>query len=439
MGPVILVEHVGKRFRRYHKERPATIQELVAKGIRRSTHVEYFWGVRDVSFQVTAGKTVGIVGSNGSGKSTLLRLIGGVGRPDTGRIDVRGRVGALLDLGAGFHPDLTGRENALLAGILNGLTRRELLAQFDSIVSFAEIEKAIDSPVRTYSSGMQMRLAFSVAVHTRPDVLLIDEVLAVGDAKFQRKCLERILHFKETGCSILLVSHVARVVDELCDEAVWLNRGDLMVHGPTADVMAQYTAHLTEDRGDTPPTPSNDAPPEEPADAPAQPPIIVQSPGGTRVRVDAERFGSMELAITSARVLDVHGQAITEVHPGQPVTIALEYVANTPLVAPIFGVTILRADGTVMCAFGSQSVTAVREISGAGRIAVHIDRLDLNSGPYMVGTVCYAQDWAYVLDLQPSLCSFVVPAGGPKYALLDVPHHWEIADAPAPTTQDVDR
>lgn len=238
----VVVSHVGKSFRRYAPDRPGTIQEAVAKGLRRMRHVERFWGLKDVSFHVARGTTLGIVGANGSGKSTLLRLIGGVGQPDTGRIDVRGRLGALLELGAGFHPDLTGRENAILAGILNGLTRAQVLSRMDEIVSFAEIEEALDNPIRTYSSGMQMRLAFSVAVHTEPEVLLIDEVLSVGDIAFQRKCLDRISQFKAAGCTILVVSHVNSAIEELCDQAIWLNHGRLMAHGESIEVVRQYTA-----------------------------------------------------------------------------------------------------------------------------------------------------------------------------------------------------
>ena len=245
MVDMVVVDRVGKTFRRYHPDRPGTIQEAVAKGLRRMRHVDRFWGLKDVSFTVGAGRTVGIVGANGSGKSTLLRLIGGVGRPDRGTIAVHGRIGALLDLGAGFHPDLTGRENAVLAGILNGLTRKQVLARLDAIVSFAEVEEALDNPIRTYSSGMMMRLAFSVAVHTEPEVLLIDEVLSVGDASFQRKCLDRIDQFKASGCSILLVSHGGNTIQELCDDAVWLDHGTLMAQGPSADVVHRYHEHLS--------------------------------------------------------------------------------------------------------------------------------------------------------------------------------------------------
>ncbi len=243
MIPPIRVTGVGKTFRRYHQDRPGTIQEAIARGaggFSRAFAIDRFWALKDVSFTVQPGRTVGIVGANGSGKSTLLRLIGGVGRPDAGSIEVRGRLGALLDLAAGFHPDLSGRENAVLAGILNGLTRKQVLERMEEIVAFAEIEEAIESPVRTYSTGMQMRLAFSVAVHTEPSILLIDEVLAVGDISFQQKCLARIQRFREAGCAILLVSHVGSKIEEMCDDAVWLDHGVLKAQGPARDVVRQY-------------------------------------------------------------------------------------------------------------------------------------------------------------------------------------------------------
>jgi lipopolysaccharide transport system ATP-binding protein len=241
MDSAVVVTKVGKTYRRYHPDRPGTIQEAVARGLRRLRHVERFWGLRDVTFTVSPGKAVGIIGANGSGKSTLLRLIGGVGRPDEGKIEVAGRVGALLDLGAGFHPDLTGWENAILAGIISGLTRKEVFARLDAIVAFAEVGDAMENPIRTFSSGMQMRLAFAVAVHTVPEVLLMDEVLSVGDVAFQSKCLDRIAEIRATGCSILLVSHEGSTIQDFCDEAIWLHEGTLMASGPAKDIVRRYT------------------------------------------------------------------------------------------------------------------------------------------------------------------------------------------------------
>ena len=244
MPAMIELSHVSKSFQRYHPDRPGTIQEAVAKGLRRLHSVERFWGLHDITVSIQAGRTTGIVGANGSGKSTLLRLIGGVGRPDIGTIVVNGRLGALLDLAAGFHPDLTGRENAILGGILNGLTRRQVLERLDSIVAFAEIEDAFDNPIRTYSSGMQLRLGFALAVHTEPDILLIDEVLAVGDEAFQRKCLDRISQFKKAGCSILIVSHDVHTIASFCDDAIWLDHGRLVTLDRAPDVVHHYLAKL---------------------------------------------------------------------------------------------------------------------------------------------------------------------------------------------------
>ena len=212
------------------------------QGLRGLRPVERFWALRDVSFSVAPGKMVVIMGANGAGKSTLLRLIGGIGRPDEGQIHVHGRIGALLDLGAGFHPDLTGRENVYINGVISGLSRREVSRAFDSIVHFAELEDFIDSPLRVYSTGMQMRLAFAIAAHIEPEVLLIDEVLAVGDISFQQKCIQRIERFKSQGCTILLVSHDPTLIIDLCDEAIWLRAGNLVSHGEVALVTDQYVS-----------------------------------------------------------------------------------------------------------------------------------------------------------------------------------------------------
>jgi lipopolysaccharide transport system ATP-binding protein len=244
MRPAIQVEHVSKSFRRYRPDRPFMLQEVLARGVRGLRATEQFWALSDVSFSVARGRAAGIIGTNGSGKSTLLRLVGGIGRPDSGRIAVAGRIGALLDLGSGFHPDLSGRENVIVGGVLAGLTRQEVLKRFDQIVEFSGVEAFIDNPMRTYSSGMHMRLAFSTAVHTKPDVLVIDEVLAVGDAAFQAKCLAKIAQFKAEGCSILLVSHGLAIVKRLCDEVLWMNGGRLMAQGPVPDVVKQYQAHV---------------------------------------------------------------------------------------------------------------------------------------------------------------------------------------------------
>jgi lipopolysaccharide transport system ATP-binding protein len=216
-----------------------TFQEVVLRGFRRRRQ-GHFWALADISFKVTPGRMVGIMGFNGAGKSTLLRLVAGVGRPTAGRIEIKGRLGALLELGVGFNQELTGRENIRISGVCQGLTRREVRQRFDDIVAFAELEEFLDYPLRTYSSGMRLRLAFAVSSHIDPEVLLVDEVLAVGDLAFQKKCQERMKRFKENGCTGLIVSHSPQAIRRLCDDAIWLDHGRVVAYGPVKEVVGQY-------------------------------------------------------------------------------------------------------------------------------------------------------------------------------------------------------
>jgi len=240
MDYAVVVKGLSKQFYRYHADRPWTLHETLVKGLRCLQPAERFWALDDVTFSIAPGRAVGVIGSNGSGKSTLLRLIGGVGRADKGYVTVSQRISGLLDLGTGFHPELTGRENVFVNGVISGLSRREVAKQFDEIVAFAELESFIDNPIRTYSTGMQMRLGFAIAVHAKPELLLIDEILSVGDHSFQRKCLERIKQFKNEGCTILIVSHDTGQIGEFCDEAIWLKSGRLIVHDRPDVVVDQY-------------------------------------------------------------------------------------------------------------------------------------------------------------------------------------------------------
>ena len=240
MRDVIIVENLGKRYSRRNSHRPRTIHEALTCGLRGLRSKEQFWALRELSFRVRRGSMLGVIGRNGAGKSTLLRMLGAIEIPDEGSIKTSGRVGALLTLGAGFHPDLTGRENVIVSGVVHGLTRSEVQKRFDAIVEFSEIKNFIDDPVRIYSSGMQMRLRFAVAIHMEPEVLLIDEVLSVGDASFERKCRDRIDRFRAAGCTVVLISHGLDQVREMCDEAIWLDAGRLEGHGPPNLVIEQY-------------------------------------------------------------------------------------------------------------------------------------------------------------------------------------------------------
>jgi lipopolysaccharide transport system ATP-binding protein len=240
MRDAIVVEGLGKRYFRRNPHRPRTIHEALSRGFRSLGSSESFWGLRDLSFRAERGRMLGVIGRNGAGKSTLLRLLAGVDVPDEGTVWTAGRVGALLTLGAGFHQDLTGRENVFVSGVVHGLTRAEVRRRFDSIVAFAEVEDFIDSPLRIYSSGMAMRLRFAVAIHMEPEILLIDEVLSVGDQAFSRKCLDRINQFKANGCTIVLITHGLDDVRTMCDEAIWLDGGRLMDQGEPKSVIEKY-------------------------------------------------------------------------------------------------------------------------------------------------------------------------------------------------------
>ena len=242
--PAIRVENVTQRFR-VIQERPDTVRELFAKLFRRQSSYHDFEAVRNVSFEVPAGQMLGIIGRNGSGKSTLLKLIAGVYRPTKGVVHVSGKIAPLIELGAGFHHELTGRENIVLNGLLMGYSKREMLERQQRIIDFADIGEFIDSPVKQYSSGMYMRLAFAVATEVDPQILLVDEILAVGDAGFKEKCFARIRNFRESGKTILLVTHVMSDVQEHCERVLLLDQGSVVMDGRPEDTIAMYKGLVT--------------------------------------------------------------------------------------------------------------------------------------------------------------------------------------------------
>lgn len=240
MTASITIHGVSKRFMLHH-QRSRSFQEALVNWIhRRGPSVEQFWALQDVSFDIQAGDSFGLLGPNGSGKSTLLKIMTRVLEPDAGQVEVKGTVSALIELGAGFHPDLSGRENIFLLASILGISKRDMERRFDDIVGFAELERFIDEPVKHYSSGMYMRLGFSVAIHVDPDILIIDEVLAVGDAHFQEKCIGVLDRFRQEGRTLLLVSHDLDLVQRFCDRAVYLNEGKVQGYGKTSAVVRQY-------------------------------------------------------------------------------------------------------------------------------------------------------------------------------------------------------
>jgi lipopolysaccharide transport system ATP-binding protein len=406
----IVVEDLGKQFRRRVGDRPKTLKETILRG-GRSTRLEPFWGLRQISFEIPRGHCVGVVGKNGAGKSTLLRLIGGVGKPDEGRVKVHGRIGALLDLGAGLTDDLTGRENVFVIGVIAGMLRAEIEARFDSIVRFAELEKFIDNPIRTYSTGMRMRLAFAVASHVEPDVLLVDEVLAVGDVSFQRRCLARIAEIKASGCTIFLVSHDASQIRAFCDEVIYLRQGRMVAHGPTDETLAQYENAAQGESASI----DGEAIPERPL------------AGGRSLQMNVNRHGSQEAEILSVRILDAQNRSSSSLVPGAALAIELEIRAKRPVAGTMASISIHASDGTIVFDTNTQiGGLELDELSDPTILRLQIERLDLVGGDYTLSAGLYAAEWEYCLDYHAEAYPLAIIGASSGKGFLDAPTKWTL-------------
>ncbi len=411
MPDPITVTRLGKKFRRYHSNRPSTLKEAVLSGLRGMEAPETFWALRDVSFSVPRGVMLGVVGRNGSGKSTLLRLAGGVGRADEGNVHVIGRIGSLLELGAGFNGDLTGRENAYISGVIAGLSRGEMAERFDAIVDFAGLSDSIDMPLRTYSTGMQMRLGFSVAVHTSPEVLLIDEFLSVGDARFQKKCLERIDKFREEGCAIMLVSHDLEQVRRLCDRVLWLRGEEPPMLGEVDTIASAYETDWA--------TGTERRTPKE---------LISQHPPAhTSLKINENRFGSFEAEIISFKLLDDNGREIVEMKSGGRICLALKFHAKQVISDPIFGITMTNPSGVKCCEMSVNArMMGVSIIDGEGELELVIERLDLAGGSYQISVWLFEEQWNYAYDHHHNVYPLEVRSSTKGDWILNPPHSWRL-------------
>jgi ABC-type polysaccharide/polyol phosphate transport system ATPase subunit len=318
----IVAERVERRFKVYPREARRLKDLVVARRRSRPTDIV---ALREISFRIEPGSAVGLVGRNGSGKTTLLRLISGIIKPTSGRVDVGGRIGSLLELGAGFHPDMSGRENVFLNGSIHGLKRSYVREQLDEIVAFAGLEEFIDLPVRTYSSGMYMRLGFAIAAHIDADLLLLDEVFAVGDEQFQRKCFGKIFEFKQRGGTIVFVSHDASAVERLCDRAILLRQGRVEFDGPTHESIVRYRQLLAGDR--------------DPAEREA----------------GLKEWGSGEARIAEVEVLGPDGKPRTQFLAGEPLVLRVRVAAERPLPPPRLSLELRDASGLLVAGSGQST------------------------------------------------------------------------------------
>jgi len=381
-------------------------------GNRSKSSEKSFEALHDVTFDIHSGATWGIIGRNGSGKSTLLKLMAGIYKPDSGSLTMNGRVSALIELGAGFHPDFSGRENIFINASILGMGKDEIRRKFDEIVAFAELEEFIDDPVRTYSSGMFMRLGFSVAIHADPDILLVDEVLAVGDSGFTFKCKDKIASFRKAGKTIVLVTHDLADVAELCDKAVWLEAGRVKVIDQPKRVIDDYLTSM--------------------AKLENQAMLKDGDKGAQEDSGSSKRWGSREASITQVAIKDGAGEERRVFHPEDPLFLSMEYVAEVPLKQPVFGIAIYKKDGT-LCYGTNTDIIGINlpMIDGHGRVAIDIDKIGLVDGSYTFSVAVHAKD-GHAYDYHDQMYEFHVRSGTAEVGICRLASKWTINGRKAP-------
>lgn len=455
MTPAIEVVNVSKIYRKYSGRHFATLKSaLLQRSLLRDLRPgDVFPALTDVSFTVPKGSTFGVVGRNGSGKSTALKLVAGITKPTAGTVTVDGRLSALIELGAGFHPEISGRENVFINGIMLGLTKREIQNRFDDIVDFAELRDFIDAPVKTYSSGMYMRLGFAVAINVDPDILLVDEVLAVGDEGFTHKCLDKFGEFRRRGKTILLVTHSLSLVEKFCDQAIWLHGGRALSQGDPKRVIDAYLAKVEEGEErllaettaravetavtDTMPPGMFEAT-DRRSSALRQPQGRPESSRGTagsgRTEAPADgfravegRWGSRDIEIVGVSLVDHEGQPSFVFHAGKPLSIKLSIRAAKPADDFVFGVGVFNAEG--VCCFGTNTdleTMASEQLSGDAEVTFAIDSLDLVEGTYKLDVAVHKRDGA-PYDYHRLLYTFRVKSRTHDVGIYRPRHEWRFS------------
>jgi lipopolysaccharide transport system ATP-binding protein len=406
----IALTNVSKSYRMWGRgSQFATLKSALLKrdlALTPETSVE---AVRDVSFAVDRGEAFGIIGRNGSGKSTLLKLISGILKPTTGSVRVNGRVAALIELGAGFHPEITGRENIYINGIMLGLSRREIEARFDQIVAFSGIPDFIDQPVKTYSSGMYVRLGFAVAVHVDPDVLLIDEVLAVGDEEFSAKCVAKIQEMKYRGVTLVFVTHQLDQVRNLCDRALWIDHGEPETIGDPVRVVDAYLQAVSSTQT-------------------AAPRVEAGQVKAEALREDAseeERWGSGEVILSRVALVDSRGDELVALGPGTPVAIELDVTVRVPQDDFVFGIGIYHADGA--CVYGTNTDLEglmPERIEAGGRVRFIMPALDLVAGTYRIDAAIHTRN-GRAFDYRRGAIRFVAGSRVHDIGVYRPKHQWK--------------
>jgi ABC-2 type transport system ATP-binding protein/lipopolysaccharide transport system ATP-binding protein len=377
----VSISEVGKRFKR-HTDRRGSLKELIVRG--RAKNEEDFWAVRDVSIDIPKGSVYGLIGHNGSGKSTLLKMIGGIYRPTTGSIVTDGRVAALIELGAGFHPDMSGRENIQLNGSLLGMSRKEINAVTEEIIDFSGLSEFINEPVKHYSSGMYVRLGFAVAVHMKPDVLLVDEVLAVGDEEFQRKCFDHLYALRKAGKTIIVVSHGLGQLEGLCDEVAWLEHGQLQQAGNTTDTIAAYLHRVNRDEA-------------------------ARNPNIKATRPEDDRAGTGVVRVTKAEIVSVAGDPINHAETGATFNIRVAFDVSESILGPNLRIALQHDTGPLVSMISNHAVGYdFGTIEGEQLVDVAIEGNPLLPGRYRVHIDVFDYTGSTLLDTWNDAMEFPV-------------------------------
>jgi ABC-2 type transport system ATP-binding protein/lipopolysaccharide transport system ATP-binding protein len=377
----VSINEVGKRFKR-HTDRRGSLKEVIVRG--RAKNEEDFWAVRDVSIDIPKGSVYGLIGHNGSGKSTLLKMIGGIYRPTTGNIVTDGRVAALIELGAGFHPDMSGRENIQLNGSLLGMSRKEIGAVTDEIIDFSGLSEFINEPVKHYSSGMYVRLGFAVAVHMKPDVLLVDEVLAVGDEEFQRKCFDHLYALRKAGKTIIVVSHGLGQLEGLCDEVAWLEHGQLQQAGNTTDTIAAYLHRVNRDEA-------------------------ARNPNITATRPEDDRAGNGLVRVTKAEIVSEAGDPINHAETGATFNLRVGFDVTESILGPNLRIALQHDTGPLVSMISNHAVGYdFGTIEGEQVVDIAIEGNPLLPGRYRVHIDVFDYTGSTLLDTWNDAMEFPV-------------------------------
>jgi ABC-type polysaccharide/polyol phosphate transport system ATPase subunit len=426
---------VSKVYRKFGGKQYATLKSaLLQRSILNDLNPkDTFQALKHVSFSVPKGSTFAVVGRNGSGKSTALKLVAGITKPTSGTVNVTGRISALIELGAGFHPEISGRENVFINGIMLGLSKAEITERFDEIVEFAELKDFIDAPVKTYSSGMYMRLGFAVAIHVDPDVLLVDEVLAVGDEGFTHKCLDKFAEFKRRGKTILLVTHSLGLVERFCDDCVWLDHGEKKAQGDPKRVIGAYLLDVESAEEGYLAHEDARAKEEVTADpgaaAPAPDAATAEETGPQNMfQANEGRWGSGGVAITGVTLRDKTGEAGHVFHTGEPMAIELAVKAEKPCNDFVFGIAMFNTDGT--CVYGTNTDIEeyeAKSLTGEATITFAVEAMDLVEGTYKLDVAVHKKDGA-PYDYHRLLYTFRVKSRTKDAGIYRPRHTWKFSE-----------